>query len=215
MTDKEIYQIWAPYGKKWTDWVRPVPFVGIREHSGKYHFSNLTVPVPALEERETEGTAVIVDLPGVESVLEGIALARIGFRPVPVFNGTMEQPGARATVDNQAVGVGLVWGATLLSDMEIEEEAPPAFLMDCNRLNRFKMEDSLFDNSWDIYPQDIPSAEYLIKNGIDRIVIIANRLSKDLAKILYGFQKKGIRICITEGYEKPRIIKIRTPIKKD
>ena len=215
MTDKEIYQIWAPYGKKWTDWVRPVPFVGLREHSSKYRFSNLNVPVVALEEKEREGAAVIVDLPGVESVKVGIALAEIGFRPVPVYNGTIEQQGARATVDNQAVGVGLIWGASELSAIEIGEDAPPAFLLDTNRLNRFKMEDALFDNSWDIYPQDLPSAEYLMKSGIYHIVIISSRLSGDLAKILYGFQKKGIRICITDGYEPSRNIKIRRPIKKD
>ena len=44
MTDKELYRIWAPLGKKWTPWVRPVPFVGIHEHSKEYNFTLFEVP---------------------------------------------------------------------------------------------------------------------------------------------------------------------------
>ena len=27
MNAKEVYKLWAPFNKKWTDWVRPVPFI--------------------------------------------------------------------------------------------------------------------------------------------------------------------------------------------
>lgn len=30
MTGKEVYKIWAPFECRWTDWVRPVPFVRVR-----------------------------------------------------------------------------------------------------------------------------------------------------------------------------------------
>ena len=36
MTAKETYQIWAPSKTKWTDWVRPVPFIGI-DHPEQIH----------------------------------------------------------------------------------------------------------------------------------------------------------------------------------
>jgi hypothetical protein len=29
MNRKEIFDVWAPFGKKWTDWVKPVPFIGL------------------------------------------------------------------------------------------------------------------------------------------------------------------------------------------
>ena len=29
MIGKEIYKIYAPAGAKWTEWIRPVPFVAI------------------------------------------------------------------------------------------------------------------------------------------------------------------------------------------
>lgn len=211
MTGKEIFQIWAPTGRKWVDWVRPVPFVAMNEYSKIYNISNATINAADYIDETFTNAAVIVDLPGAWSVREGIALAGQGYRPIPVFNGTIEQKGARATVDNQSVGIALMQGASELAGIEIKEDALPAFLLDSNRMNRFKMEASLFDNSWDIYPQDLPSADYLINNGIHKIIIIGETLSKDLKKILYAFQKKNIEIFITGKYEKPRKIKIRRP----
>lgn len=215
MTVKEIYQVWAPTGKKWVDWVRPVPFVGMKEHSKHYDYSNLAECAPESIPAELGDAAIIVDLPGVESVTEGIALAKLGYRPIPVYNGTMEQHGARATVDNQSVGIALKWGATILSGIEITKEALPAFLLDSNRMNRYKMEIALFDNSWDVYPQDMPSAEYFLSNGIHRLIIIGEAVSKDLKKILYEFQKKGMEIHFMERYGTPKKIKIYKPLYKN
>lgn len=215
MTEKEMYNIWAPAGKKWVDWVRPVPFALMKDYSKGYRFSDGNNRQLDAEYEKYRDAAIIVDLPGAESVQEGIALAKAGFRPIPIFNGTIEQQGARATVDNQTVGMGLVWGTAQLAKIEIKEDALPAFLVDRNRLNRFKMDDSLFDNSWDVYPQDLPSAEYLLNNGIGQIIVIGESLAKDLKKILYEFQKKGLRILFTKGYEAPRKITVHRPLWKE
>lgn len=215
MTGKEIYEIWAPVGKKWVDWVRPVPFVAMNEYSKMYSLSNFIIPTIDFLDEKYADAAIIVDLPGAQSVVEGIALAKAGYRPIPIFNGTIEQQGARATVDNQSVGAALEWGASELRHIEISDDALPAFLTDSNRMHRFKMEVSLFDNSWDVYHQDIPSAEYFLNNGIHKIVIIGESLSKDLKKILYGFQKKKIQILLTKGYETPKKIILHRPFHKD
>lgn len=214
MTGKEIFAIWAPFGKKWVDWVRPVPFVAVNEYSKGYNISNITTPINFIDMGCTD-TAIIVDLPGAQSVKAGIELAKSGFRPIPIFNGTIEQYGARATVDNQSVGIALINGAVELSKIKISDDALPAFLLDSNRMNRFKMEVALFDNSWDVYPQDLPSAEYFINNGIKKIIIIGESLSKDLKKILYGFQNKNIEIFLTKGYEAPKKVKIHRPLHRD
>ncbi|MBQ3544301.1 MAG: hypothetical protein IJA34_04860 [Lachnospiraceae bacterium] len=215
MTNKEAYKIWAPYGKKWVDWVRPVPFVSMNEYSKKYNFSSMSVSDIDYVDESFKETAIIVDLPGVKSVAEGISLAMAGYRPIPIYNGTIEQSGARATVDNQSVGMALISGAEKLADIDISDEALPAFLLDSNRMNRFKMEISVFDNSWDIYHQDLPSADYFINNGIQKIVVVGERISKDLKKIFYGFQKKGISIYLKKEYEKPKKIIIRKQFDKD
>lgn len=214
MTGKEIYRIWAPIGAKWTDWVRPVPFITINDNLKSYKIPDLSNSNISCINKN-ENTAVIVDLPGLESIKEGIALAKIGFRPIPIYNGTIEQEGAKATTDNKIIAIGLVYGASKLKEIELENDAPPAFLLDTNRMNRFKADVSVFDNSWDIYDQDIPSAEYFLKNKINKIIIISNLVQKDLKKILYKFQKQGIEIYFTNGYEEPKKINIRKPLQKE
>lgn len=203
---KEIYKIWAPTGCKWVDWVRPVPFVGINYGVNKY---SCNIMPPVLDFVIPKECAVIVDLPGIESVAMGITLAKSGVRPIPVYNGTIEQQGSRATVDNRSVCEALVWGAQQLKSIELKEDAIPAFLMDSNRMNRYKMEEGLFDNSWDIYPQDLPSAGCFLGNDINKIIIITDKLLKDINKILYNYQQKGMGIFITQGYDEPKKIKIR------
>lgn len=215
MTGKECYRIWAPGGKSWTDWVRPVPFVAIRSDRSIESCAAYRVRQIDYIHKGCTDTAVIVDLPGAESVAEGISLTRCGFRPIPVFNGTMEQEGARATVDNRAVAEALVWGAERLREYEPEDTAPPAFLLDSNRLHRFKPEIALFDNSWDIYPQDLPSAELLLRKGISKILIVGKKNSADLRKVLYPFQKRGISILRTDGYETPVSLRLPRPLRRE
>lgn len=210
MTGKEVYKIWAPAGRKWIDWVRPVPFVQIDDEDFKvYKSGNFSIPKINYINEFQKDIAIIVDLPEYYSINEGIALSKIGYRPIPVYNGTAETKGARATVDNHAVEAGLIWGAMELEKTELENDAPPVFLVDSNRLNRYKLDISIFDNSWDLYPQDIPSAEYFLKNGIDKIIIRGNSFNIDLKKILYKHQEKGMKIYFTEGYEEPKIVKLK------
>ena len=203
---KEIYKIWAPVGCKWVDWVRPVPFIGINKEHNKYSCSSNTLPVITFD--IPKDCAFIVDLSGTESVAMGISLAKAGIRPIPVYNGTIEQKGARANVDNSLICQALLWGTKELQTISLENEALPAFLMDSNRMHRYKMEEGIFDNSWDIYPHDLPSADYFIKNNINKIIVITEKILKDINKILYSYQSKGIEILTTQGYDEPKKVKI-------
>ena len=76
------------------------------------------------------------------------------------------------------------------------------------------MYNSLFDNSWDIYPQDLPSAEYFQKNEIRKIIVIGDEISADLKKILYGFQKKKMEIFLAERYGIPKRVVLHRPIRR-
>lgn len=215
MTAKDIYKIWAPAGKKWVDWVRPVPFVEMTAYCKGYNYPDFTIPSITYVDSECTDTAIIVDLPGMDSVKEGIALAKEGFRPIPIFNGTAEQNGARATVDNQSAAIALAYGAAFLADISIKENAMPAFLTDRNRLQRYKMTVSVFDNSWDVYPQDLPSADYMAENGVRKIIVVGRSLAKDLKKILYTYRKKNIQIYLTDGYETPKKVRIFKPLLQE
>lgn len=215
MTGKDVFKIWAPIGAKWVDWVRPVPFIAINDDFKMYEVCNFTISKINYINELHEDTAIIVDLPGCDSIKEGLGLAKIGFRPIPIYNGTNEQHGALATVDNHVIEIGLIRGALELKKIKISNNAPPIFLLDSNRMHRFKMDISIFDNSWDIYAHDIPSEEYFLKNGINKIIVRGECIQKDLKKILYKFQKKGIKIFFTNGYEEPKAVKIKKPLRKD
>lgn len=213
MIGKEIYRIWAPYGAKWTDWIRPVPFTQLNNVKAKEYFNNYIPNINYVDCCKTN-IGIIIDLPSYESVNEGIALAKMGFRPIPLYNGTNGQVEAIATVENTALELSLIWGGLHLKNITINDDAPPAFLLDANRINRFKMSEKVYDNSWDVYSQDVPTAHFLLNNGINGIILRSDIIRKDVAKILYDYQKGGLTIFYTNGYELPKIIKIKKP-KKD
>lgn len=214
MTGKDAFKVWAPAGARWTEWVRPVPFIAISNYleiGGVYNFE---IPfVNYISEPHTD-TAVIIDIRSYDSIKEGLALAKLGFRPIPLYNGTNEQEGAMALVDNHAIGSALIWGALELKKIEITPNAPPVFLLDSNRTHRYKMNVSVFDNSWDIYDQDMPSAEYFLSNEMNKMIVRGEKIQKDLMKILYKFQRKGITILFTNGYETPKEVVIKKPSRR-
>ena len=215
MTGKEVYKKWTPTGKRWVDWVRPVPFIGIDSPYQVHEFIDDSIPKIFYVNNLSKDTAIIIDIEGVDSIKEGIALAHLGYRPIPIFNGTNPSIGVSSTTNNAMIEPLLVWGALELEKIVLEEDVPPVFLLDRNRLNRYKIDPSIFDNSWDIYPQDIPSPDYFLQNGITKIVVRGNQLSRDLKKVLYPYQKKNIKILFTNGYEGAREIKIKRIKEKE
>lgn len=210
MTGKDIYKIWAPYKKRWVDWVRPVPFVDMDVEKELHAFIDYNIEPTLYAKKLVKNTAYILDIDGVDSIKEGISLATLGYRPIPLFNGTSPNIGVDSTMDNEIIEPLLIWGALELKQLELEDDAPPVFLLDKNRMNRFKYKRGEFDNSWDIYPQDMPTAEYLLKNKIKKIVVRSDLLRNDLCQILYKYQEKGLDIYFTNGYEEP----YKTTIKK-
>ena len=188
-------------------WIRPVPFIGIDKPKKRIEFINYEIPKINYINKHKKNIAIIIDIKGVNSIKEGIALAKIGYRPIPVFNGTNPNINAKAVTDNEIVEPLLVWGAEELKKINIKDNANPAFLLDLNRLNRYKTSRSLFDNSYDIYDQDLPSAKFFLDNGIDIIIVRSEKIEKDLNKILYIYAKSKIKILHTNGFEEAKEIK--------
>jgi hypothetical protein len=202
MTGKDIYKIWAPTGARWVDWVRPVPFVPISDLNAGFSIANYAIPpIHYLTERQ-DNTAIFLDLPRYEGIEEGLALAQLGYRPIPLYNGTYEQAGALALVDGH-IENALVWGAQELIKLELAADAPPAFLLDSNRTHRHKMAVSVYDNSWDLYGQDIPSAQYFRAQGIERIIVRGAKIQKDLKRIFKAFRKARMRIVLAKDGDEP------------
>ena len=213
MTGREIYEIYAKKDAKWTEWIRPVPFVGIDTYNRKNIRPINDKKITFIDKYE-EDIAIFIDLPNIESIEFGIALAKIGYRPIPIFNGVDEQIKSTATTPTYLVEESLISGAQKLKNIEIKLNANPVFLLDSNRLNRYRKKESIFDNSWDLYGQDIPSYNYFKKNNITKIIVVGEKINRDLRKIFFKFQDAGITFYKTDGYSKIEKVILKKTIKE-
>ena len=213
MEGKEIYKIYAPFGAKWTEWVRPVPFVAIDTYNRKPVGDWIDRKVMFIKQYKQD-TAIFIDLPGKESIELGIGLAHIGYRPIPVFNGTDEQQGSKATTNTYLIESCLINGSEKLKNIKLQNDANPAFLLDSYRTNRYRPEETIFDNSWDLYKQDIPSCEYFKQQNITKIIVVGNTIQRDLKKIFLKFQDNEIQFYITDGFLNPKKIILKKTIKE-
>ena len=160
---------------------------------------------PALSLRPPEHSAVVVDLPGVNSVKTGLGLAEAGCRPVPLFNiapGPRLTPGGSALIDVSPIVHWLEWGAERLVGLSLAANACPAFLLDADR-QATQWGNALpgrFDNRWLVFPQDFPSASFLLAQRIEYAVLLqpAGRTQPlpDLAHVMLRWQEAGIRVLV-------------------
>ena len=130
MNGSELFEVWAPLDSTWSRWAKPVLFAEKdRLPPGQAAAPEPDLPPPAFA--FDSGMAVVVDLPGSESVQTGLLLAWQGYRPVPLFNCGAH---AAAVIDSRRILSLLEEGAGSLSSVGLGSEAPPAFLLDANRL---------------------------------------------------------------------------------
>jgi len=97
-------------------------------------------------------------------------------------------------VDVTDIVNALYQGAELLASLYIRSDAPPAFLLDSNRMKGTARQPGKYDNRWCIFPQDMPSASFLLEQGILSVYVRADKVQNDLTHILRRYQEKGIRI---------------------
>lgn len=197
MSDQlELYKRWAPDTAMWTQWAKPVVFMSINFNLS-YRAVDYSRPIKWTDYQEDR--LLIVDLPGVGSLSESISLARLGYRPVPLFNGVQGSP--NAVVPIKPIIDGLRTGGEQLANLTLSSTANPVFLLDSNRLEGAKKVPGTFDNRWCVVAQDLPSASYLMKHGIKEIMVRTDELLADLQHLLYGYQRQGIKVqvCNNQG----------------
>ena len=232
MKPEDVYLAWAPADSIWSPWAVAVPFAQIvcagleateEMESVKDLAAGLT-PEPDL--------AVILDLPGDQAVRLSLALASRGFRPVPLIDGSpgpqipsvfpslnVARPtGAAAiAVDMRQTMRWLCIGAVQLASLSISANASPVFLLDALRTGigqNFGPE--VFDNRWKTFPQDFPSAKFLLEHGIRRILLIQDSVAspaEDLAHVLLRWQQGGLAIFAASvaAVDAPTLITVRRP----
>ncbi len=203
--NKEIYKIWLDSNASWTEWIKPIPFIFIDNNHNYY----LTITQKIINYiTYQKNVAIIIDLPNIDSICEGISIASIGYRPIPLYNGTIAH-NTNSKVDNKIISAGLLEATKILRTINLTKDANPVFLLDSNRNNNYVKGNNIFDNTYDIYSQDLPSPKYFIKNNIDTIIVRTNKLQMDLKKILYTFQKENIKILLVNEYEEIKQINIK------
>jgi hypothetical protein len=201
----EIYQIWAPPHSVWSRWTKPVLFAFM---DGRFDvppartttFNVKWVPAPG-------SVAIIVDLPGEDGVLWGMQLARLGYRPIPLYNALpfppreqMYAPSVRpeSTVHVEPILAALYRETLALRQVSLPAEAPPAFLLDASRrLARVDPAPGRFDNRSVCFSTDFPSAAFLLAQSIGQAILVQEEqasVAGDLLQILLAWQKSGIHI---------------------
>jgi len=207
-TSLETYKIWAPEDSIWSQWAKPVLFA--REPLA-YRSHKLEIPDVKWINSADRSTMVIVDLPRHSGVIESLGLARIGYRPVPLYNG-VNAYNSRTIVNVNEIVNTLFKGADDLEAMNIRPDAPPVFMLDSNRMAGGGKERGTFDNRWCVFPQDMPSAAFLLNNGISRVIVRTEFIQNDLSHILHRYQEEGLSIYHCDG-ENIRKIPVAKPSK--
>lgn len=187
---EDLFDLWAPPESPWSVWAKPVLFAGIDNPL------DATVPleIPVVTNfPRPAGKAVVVDVPGSDAVLCGLALARAGYRPVPLFNGSVAP---NMLVDMRIIANYLGFGARTLRACSLKADAPPAFLLNADRLDNAAgaTKPGRYDNRWCVVPQDMPSAGYLMGEGIKQIIVVSDKVRDDLSHVLCRYQDAGIAI---------------------
>lgn len=222
MDKDEIYRIWAPSDAPWSRWVKPVLF--------SFMDSRFDVGRPSITQFNTDwpprpGQAVIVvDLPGEDGVVWGLQLARLGYRPIPLYNALPFPPSEKmfpatrpeCTVDVVPILTALYRETAALKEIRPAADALPAFLLDAaRRVARKDPEPGVFDNRSVCFSTDFPSAEFLSSQHITQAIILqrGSNVAGDLLLVLLEWQKAGIQLLRKDPMEAvpPKPIVVEPP----
>lgn len=141
-------------------------------------------------------TALIVDLPGRDSIAFGAGLADAA-RLIPTFDNYPHPLGV--TKSHETLAAMLTYaGEVEVKQATLPENAPPAFLLDSNRLADYKDENAQFDNR---YLAKLPSAEKLRERGIKSIFYLTPDRTRtveldDLNEDFVEYKQSGLNVAM-------------------
>ena len=114
---------------------------------------------------------------------------------MPLYNACC---GIHEVINQGPIISAILAGNAYLADLSLTADAPPVFLLDANRMRPARLlAPGAFDNRWQVFPQDFPSAAFLAENGFIRVVLLTrNELNpaEDLSHVLRRWQDAGIGI---------------------
>ena len=191
---KEVFKVWAPEGSPWSKWVKPVMFQYVTGEAKGMEPKSLSwiknVPPQSM---------LIIDKKGGEGVIEGINVAAHGYIPIPIYNGSSAKDNKDNLIDHSDILQALVEGEQALQKIDLQSLAQPAFLIDSRRMSTVGIGQSVrHDNRWEVVANDMPSATYILAQGIKNIVVRGEVIEIDLDEILHGYKLAGIKIFFSE-----------------
>jgi hypothetical protein len=213
---EEIFADWVPVEGVWSPWAIPVLFAQMADSTDDERPRMAEIPSPPeWSPRGEDKRVVIVDLASESSVSTGLALATAGFRPVPLYNGCH---GQNEVIDQTPIMQALASGAEHLASLAISSKAPPAFMLDARRMNDgYPVSPGMFDNRWKVFPQDFPSAEFLLSRAMQSCLVVhqSDAIAEDLLHVLRRWQEAGIAIWskAIDGAEPATIVEVPRPAK--
>ena len=206
----QTFKIWAPDESIWSLWAKPVLFA----KPPPQLFSDVEqkqIPDVGIIPPADASTAIIVDLPDSWGVLVGMMLAGRGYRPVPLYDGVFVPKPVQSAVEVDYIVWELFDKADALMRMHLPANAPPAFLLDSNRMAAGTNMPGTFDNRWQVFSQNMPSASFMHKNGVRQILLISDTNNDDLAHILYRYQEGGLNILSYRAGSTPLPLNVQRP----
>ncbi|WP_164003060.1 hypothetical protein [Pyxidicoccus caerfyrddinensis] len=180
MTERESLTRWRAAAGPWAHFLKPSLLVASVVDVAPVAPKSVTLNwIPTGSD-----TALVIDLPGIESLAIGTALGCKGWCIIPMFNTTRGAAEVLPTIELIRALRGAV------PELPQTPSGPPAFLLDAYRqvLCKVRLEEGDFDNRWYVFKSDFPSEELLATKGIKRLIVVTrgNAPQNDLNDALAG-----------------------------
>jgi hypothetical protein len=200
---QELYELWTPPLATWSPWVKPVLFAHLVNTAPPEEEARVLDAARGMSldwaPRAGDGCGIVLDLPGAEPIVMGLALALRGYQPVLLFNTT---PGPGALVDLNDPFRALRQSGAVMREARLDPGSPPAFLLDSRRM-RGQSRPKVYDNRWMTFPQDFPSGAALVRNGVREMLLVLDepgRPADDLRHVLVRWQEAGVALSSANAY---------------
>ena len=145
---------------------------------------------------EEKRVLLLVDLPGVDSLMTGVSLHRKhGCVPVLISNGFMHDHGIIGDLAYKEAILGLA------GELGSVARGPAVFLLDHGRYGEFEQEELVhsFNNQYELNEEDLPSAIMLQELGCEKVLIFSVLpLKEDLEAYVGYLRESGTEVGISE-----------------
>ena len=210
LNQSEMLNAYQPKSQKWTPYFVPTLIQALQFDSLRGQLTPIFTP--DMQEAYQRGqaiakdflvnaenpaeTAIILDLPGRDSIALGAGLAEAGHL-ITTFDNFPHPLGV--TPSHETLAAMLYYAGEIeAKQAAAKADAPPVFLLDSKRLETYTSADTQFDNR---YLAKIPSAQKLQELGVKSVLYVTPDRTRsqemdDLNEDFVEYQSKGINVAM-------------------